>query len=116
MIDFIRRALRAMIVGMDEDPTITKDELAAIAGRYFKSASIEDIPCRLWIDTAEALSQSYVRACFDGRPSASSLCRLASLAEALDDIYGTNLVAVAYPGDRPWDEIEAAAEALQKVR
>lgn len=101
---------------MAEDPTITKDELAEMAGIFFGRATIEEIPSRLWVDTAEALGQSYLRACFDQKASASSLVRLAALGAALDDRYGVNLVCVAYESDREWNEIEAASAALQKVR
>lgn len=115
-MNFIRRRLAAMMRRMDAEPTITKDELADLAGQYFLRASIEDIPSRLWIDTAEQLEQSYLRACFDGGASASALLRLSALGSALDDRYGVNLICVAYGRDREWEEIEAASAALQKVR
>lgn len=115
-MNFIRRVVAAMIGGMDADPTITKDELAHLAGRYFLEASIDDVPSRLWIDTAEALGQSYLRACFDGGVSAASLGRLSALGAALDERYGVSLVCVVYDRDREWDEIEAASAALQRVR
>lgn len=105
-----------MMRHMDTEPTITKDELADLAGKHFLEASIDDIPSRLWIDTAEQLGQSYLRACFDGGASASSLAMLAALGSALDARYGVRIVCVAYGRDREWDEIEAASAALQKVR
>lgn len=115
-MNFIRRRLAAMMRHMDAEPTITKDELADLAGKYFLEASIDEIPSRLWIDTAEQLEQSYLRACFDSGFSAPCLVRLAALGSALDDRYGVSLVVVAYTSDREWDEIEAASAALQKVR
>lgn len=103
-----------MMRGMTQ-ATITKEQLAELAGRYFLSADHDDVPLKLWIDTAPRLKQSYLRAIWDGAPDVASMVRLAALAEALDERFGTSLVCCVYAEDRDWAEIEAAAKALQQV-
>ena len=98
------------------DRTITKEELAELAGRYFLSADHDDVPLKLWIDSAPNLEQSYLRAVWEGGPPMASVVRMMALAEALDERYGTALVCCVYDSDRDWVEIEAAAKALQRVQ
>lgn len=97
-------------------PTISRDELADFAARAFIDAEMDDMPSKLWIDTAEALEQSYLRACWDRPVTGKCLARIALLASAIDAKYGTELVCCAYGFDRDWAEIEAAAKSLKAVR
>ena len=103
-----------MIGFMDEIP-ITKEQVADLAGVYFASADIDDVPSKLWLDYWVAGKQLYLRAAFDHGIRAPSLIRLGALAMGLDDRHGTALVTVAYDGDVEWDEIEQRNRALNRV-
>jgi hypothetical protein len=36
--------------GMSTDSPITMDQLATEAGRFFRTASLADVPAKLWVD------------------------------------------------------------------
>jgi len=95
---------------------ISKDELAKLAGAYFLRARPEDVPAKLWLDCYWAAEQVYLRATFDTKLCNAKLVRLKALAQGLTAAYGIGVVAVAYPDDADWDEVEARADALNAVR
>ena len=101
---------------MDTDAIpISMEELAEAAGRYFRHAEVRDIPSKLWLDAYVHASQVYLRACFDDRLIEASQVRLEALAAALGDAHGLSIVAVAYPQDHEWSEIEQRARELNAV-
>jgi len=99
---------------MDAAP-ITKEQLAQVAGQYFLYAETQDIPEKLWLDVYVAGNQCYLRAIFAERASYLSLARLSALAASVDELYGTQLVAVAYTSDMSWEEIEDNNRRLNRV-
>lgn len=103
-----------MIGKMHEIP-ITKEQVAQLAGVYFASAEVDDIPSKLWLDYWVAGDQLYLRAAFDHGVRSVSLIRLGALAMGLDERHGTALVTVAYDGDIEWEEIEERNRALNRV-
>lgn len=101
---------------MKEAP-ISMEQLAAEAGRYFRSASLHDVPSKLWLDCYAASDppQFYLRATFDARVSIPSLIRMAALTASLEETYGLGLVMVTYGHDATWEEIEGWNQALNRV-
>jgi hypothetical protein len=95
---------------------ITQEQLAKTAAVYFSKADLDDVPAKLWLDYYQAADQLYLRACFDKGLKPISLVRLGAVATALDEIYGTELIPVAYDGDHEWDEVEAWNRTLNEVR
>ncbi len=94
---------------------ITQEQLAHTAALYFSRASLEDVPAKLWLDYYKAADQLYLRAAFDHGIKPISLVRLGAVATALDEIYGTELVPVAYDRDYDWGEVEEWSQALNRV-
>jgi len=99
---------------MDAAP-ITKEQLAEVAGRYFLYADTQDIPEKLWLDVYVAGNQCYLRAIFSKRAGSLSFRMLSAVAKAIDRLYGTKLVAVAYTSDMTWEEIEDNNRRLNRV-
>ena len=99
---------------MDADP-ITKEQLAEQAARFFLYAETDDIPEKLWIDMYVAGEQCYLRAIFSTRTTFLSLARLAGLAAAVEEVYDTPLIPVAYMTDMSWQEIEDNNRRLNQV-
>ena len=104
-----------MINAMNGEIPITKEQVAEMAGVYFRYADIDDIPAKLWLDAYASANQIYLRACFDHGLKTISLVRLGALAVGLGDRHGLELVAVAYEGDQEWEEIEDRNRLLNAV-
>lgn len=105
------------MIGMDADEAIpvSMEQLAEAAGRFFRGADVEDIPAKLWLDCYLHGAQIYLRATFDARFSDASICRLGALAISLGETHGIEIVAVAYPHDVDWSEIEERSRDLQRI-
>lgn len=101
-------------LAMREIP-ITQEQLAQEAGRWFSGASLQEIPAKLWLDCHAATGQLYLRGTFDQGVKPITIARMAGLAVALDKIYGTYLIAVAYREDHTWEEIEGLNRILNRV-
>jgi hypothetical protein len=105
-----------MIEAMDgNEIPITKEQVAELAGEYFRHADLADIPAKLWLDAYGPGRQVYLRAAFDAPVKTISLVRLGALAVGLGDRHGLELVAVAYEGDIDWETIEERNRALNAV-
>lgn len=102
-------------LAMREIP-ITQEQLAEEAGRWFAGASLDDIPAKLWLDCHVATGQLYLRGTFEKGVKPITVARLTGLAVALDEIHGTELIAVAYCHDHTWEEIEALNRILNRVQ
>lgn len=102
--------------GMSDAP-ITMEQLASEAGRFFASASLDEVPAKLWVDCYASAEppQFYLRATFDRPASTASLVRLAALASSLEEKHRVVLVMVAYDEDQTWEEIEEANRVLNRV-
>lgn len=102
---------------MSTDAPITMEQLASEAGRFFRSASLHEVPAKLWVDCYASADppQFYLRATFDRHASTASLVRLAALTAALEEKHALPLVMVAYDEDQTWEEIEEANRVLNRV-
>jgi len=95
---------------------VSNEQLAELAKHFFANVPKSQIPEKLWLDTAVNLEQTYLRACY--RRSilkSSTLFRLAALADAIDQAYGTKLVVVAYNKDHAWQQLEVWNALLNRV-
>lgn len=102
-------------VGMDAIP-ITMEQLAREAGKWFYGLTLPEVPAKLWLDAHAATGQIYLRATFDQKGmTTKARVRLQGLAVALDGLYGTELITVAYPEDHTWEEIDDMNRALNRV-
>lgn len=95
--------------------TVTKEQLAELAGAVFYGCDEPDIPEKLWIDGYAAGNQLYLRAIFAPQASVGSFGLLVALARTVDETYGTELVAVMYIEDASWDVIEERNRRLNLV-
>ena len=104
--------------GMDENEAIpiSQGQLAHEAGKWFHSVTLPEVPAKLWLDYYPGGPQLYLRATFDnGGCTNRAILRLMGLSVALDGLYGTEILPVAYTSDHSWEDIEARAAALARV-
>lgn len=103
-----------MMCVMDENPTISTQDLATIAARAFSADHGVNVPEKIWADSYQGTP--YVRAAWADGLTAARIDGLKSLQEALERTYGLPWVAVAYSRDMTWKAVDRLAARLQAVR
>lgn len=96
--------------------TVTKKQLAELAGAVWHGQAEADVPEKLWIDGYDAGEQLYLRAIFSPAASVGSLALLVALARTIDETYGTELVCCMYIEDVDWSVIDERNRLLNLVR
>jgi len=92
---------------------LTQEQLATAAAAVWADHP-SDVPDKLWVDTYG--DTPYVRAAWADGVTCLRIDRLEALQAWLSQTYAVQFVAVAYPHDHEWDEVDALSKALKLVR